>query len=281
MGKKSGGSSSTSSVVTPSWLEPFTRKQASVGTGALTKLDDLLSGAGAEDLVAGFSPTQREGFDLALSRARGGGGFLPTAQDTILKTAQGVDPSSYVDPTAYGALSDTAAGKFLYGGEAFQAAVDAASRAGQARVLSTFGRSGRGDSGLARTAIARNTTDAFASQYGEERAKQLAAAGVLADLGGTERGRQISAAGALPGIATADASILERIGGIEQGQAQRELTAPLSAQESLLAAIGGGVPLQSLLSSYQTTSGGADSTYSDLAAAGLLGLGAANEFGWF
>ena len=279
MGKDSDSETVTRTEI-PAFLQPFVKKQAAVGEGALTRLEGMLSGAGADELVAGFDPLQEEAFGLAADRARGGGGFLPAAERAFLSTAEGVDPRSYIDPAAYGALESTASGDFLYGGEGFDAAVEAAVRAAAPGILSTFGGAGGAPGGLARAAIGKAATDAFAGRYGEERANQLAASQVLAGLGGSERDRKLMAAGALPGVATAGAGILERLGATRQGQTQRELTAPLTAQESLLAAIGGGVPLQSLLSSYQSSSGGGADPFGDFVGAGLLGLGTASEFGW-
>lgn len=276
MGGKSGGDQDvTQRVEIPEILQPFVRNQARIGSNALSRLEDQLAGAGADDLVAGFDPLQEQAFDLAVQRAQGEGGFIPTAQQQFLATAQGVDPQSFVDPTAFDALQSTAAGDFLFGGQGFRQAVDAAVRAAQPSILSTFGAAGRGTGGLAQAAIAEQATDAFARQFGNERQRQLAASGILADLDSQERARQLSAAGALPQLALADAQILQNIGGIRQGQAQRELTAPISAQESLIAAAGGGIPLQSLLGATQTQSGLGGGGFSGAGAlgGGALGLG--------
>lgn len=282
MGKKDSDSEVAQTTNVPSYLQPLVKKQAQIGTDTLGRLEGLLSNAGAEELVAGFDPLQQQGFDLAVERAQGAGGFLPTAQQSFLETAQGVDPRSYIDPTAYGALESTASGNFLFGGEGFDAAVDAAVRAAAPGILSTFGGAGGAPGGLARTAIGKAATDAFAGQYSQERQRQLAAAGILGEYGTGERDRQLAAAGALPQVALADVGILQSIGGQRQAQAQRELTAPIEAQESLLSIIGGGIPLQSLLGALQTQSGGGGSSpYGDIFGAGVLGLGLADSFGAF
>lgn len=273
MGKGSRDSEVTQRTEIPEFLQPFVERQARIGTNALGRLEGQLAGAGAEDLIAGFDPLQEQAFDLAVQRAQGEGGFIPTAQQEFLATAQGVDPQSFIDPAAFGALQSTAGGDFLFGGQGFQQAVDAAVRAAQPSILSTFGGAGRGTGGLAQAAIAQQATDAFAQQFGSERQRQLAAAGALADLGSQERGRQLTAAGALPQLALADVGILQDVGGIRQGQAQRELTAPITAQESLIAAAGGGIPLQSLLGSTQSQSGGGGNIGADILGGGLLGLG--------
>jgi hypothetical protein len=272
MGKKDSDSEVTQRTEIPGFLQPFVKNQARVGSTALTNLEALLGNAGAGDLVAGFDPLQEQGFDLAVQRAQGAGGFLPTAQNAFLETAQGVDPSTYIDPAAYGALQSTASGDFLFGGQGFDAAVDAAVRAAAPGILSTFGGAGGAPGGLARTAIGKAATDAFAGQYGQERANQLSASSLLADIAGGERGRSLAAAGALPALATADAGILQQIGGIRQGQAQRELTAPISAQEGLISAAGGGIPLSALLGSSQTQQGGGGSNLFNDIAGGALAL---------
>ena len=141
MGKDSDSETVTRTEI-PAFLQPFVKKQAAVGEGALTRLEGMLSGAGADELVAGFDPLQEEAFGLAADRARGGGGFLPAAERAFLSTAEGVDPRSYIDPAAYGALESTASGDFLYGGEGFDAAVEAAVRAAAPGILSTFGGAG-------------------------------------------------------------------------------------------------------------------------------------------
>ena len=94
MGKK-GGSDQTVTQRTeiPEFLVPFVTNQSAIGSRALTNLENQLGDAGAAELVAGFDPLQEEAFNLALSRARGAGGFLPTAEQTILATARGVDPA--------------------------------------------------------------------------------------------------------------------------------------------------------------------------------------------
>jgi len=115
--------------------------------------------------------------------------------------AHGVDPYSAID-TSLRTMSDTARGDYLYGGDAFNAAVDAAFRQGMPGVLSSFAAGGRSDGGLAKTAMAQAFADPFAAQYGQERLNQLKAAGLL------------------PGLALTPSSIMESIG---QGKDARTL----------------------------------------------------------
>src|SRR5690606_35582651 len=152
-----------------------------------------------------------------------------------------------------------------------QEAIDAAVRAAMPSIISTFGASGRGTGGLARAAIAQQATDAFANQFAQERQRQLAAAGQLS-------AQQLQAIGALPQAASAGIDLLSAIGAQQQGQAQRELSAPITAIESLLQASGGGVPLASILGSSQTSPLNSNPIAGALGG-GLLGLGLGSALG--
>lgn len=107
-----------------------------------------------------------------------------------------------LDPTAMDALERTAAGDFLYGGDGFNAAIEAAVRAAQPGIISTFGRAGPGAAtgALAQAAIGQAGIDAFASQFGQERQRQLGAAQTLADLGLTQTGQQADIASTIAGL---------------------------------------------------------------------------------
>ena len=101
------------------------------------------------------------------------------------------------------ALESTAQGDFLYGGEGFNAALDAATRAAMPGINSRFAMGGSGavDGGLAQTARTQAVADAFARQYGQERANQLAAGNQLLSDQGRRTSQQIGAAGQLGGLA--------------------------------------------------------------------------------
>ena len=87
--------------------------------------------------------------------------------------------------TANNALEATAGGDFLFGGDGFNAAVDAAVRAATPGILSTFGSAGvgAGTGGLAQAAIGQAGVDAFARQFAQERQNQLGAANSLNNQG--------------------------------------------------------------------------------------------------
>lgn len=80
--------------------------------------------------------------------------------------------------SSFQALEDTLSGEYLYGGEGFNAALDAASRAITPRVKSAFNRSGRTGGGLAQAAMAEELGDVFAGMYGQERGRQQQAIGM-------------------------------------------------------------------------------------------------------
>ena len=164
------------------------------------------------------------------------GGILPNiATDEFGRAISGdVIPSESTD-----ALSSTARGDFLFGGQGFDAAVEAAVRAARPQVISTFGRAGAGGAtgGLAQTAIGESAVDAFARQFGQERGRQLGAADSLARLGLAGQGQRLDAADTLSRLGLAEnqqglasANIL---GGLANTERSRELSAA-----NLLAALG-------------------------------------------
>jgi hypothetical protein len=279
-------------VQIPSFLEPFVRQSVGTGSMALGELSRL----SRQDTVADLTPEQLQG--LEGMRGMLGGDYFSTAQNTFMDAAQGqgldyLDPQlrqalmgsggnfdlgSFVnqarDATAFTendiarqALESTAGGDYLYGGEGFNRAVDAAVNAATPRVASAFGGSvgGASGSGLARQAIGQSALDAFAGQYGNERRNQLGAANtldaggradragylgfagnqmgrefagqqMLAGMSGDERNRQMAAAAGLPDIGMLDANTQMQIGEYLQNQQQREMSAPLENQLRLLMA---------------------------------------------
>lgn len=69
-------------------------------------------------------------------------------------------------------LTSTLNGDYLYGGQGFNAAIDAATRKILPAVNGTFEAAGRGRSGLADVAKTQAISDAFANQYANERTNQ-------------------------------------------------------------------------------------------------------------
>ena len=287
-GSKSSNKQSQKTTV-PDFLKPFVDQIVGTSSGALGNLQNAAGG----DTVADLNPDQLAALDLARGVAGGAGGFIPTAQQTFLDAAQGgglenvlppellasisnpgsIDVGNGVSDVARGALESTARGDFLFGGEGFDEAVNAAVRSARPQILSTFGRAGAGGStsGLAQSAVGQSAIDAFASQFANERRNQLGAAGqlggfdltergqeigaqesdlnrgatldgLLANLSNSERGRQLSAAEALPGLGLLDSQILSDVGGVLQNQEQNELTGDSQSQLQLLQAALAGIP---------------------------------------
>jgi hypothetical protein len=86
-------------------------------------------------------------------------------------------------------LQGTLGGDYLFGGKGFDAAYNAAANKIIPQVSSLFSGAGRYGSGLAQQAMTSALADAFAGQYGEERGKQLLAAGMAPQMQGMEQQR--------------------------------------------------------------------------------------------
>lgn len=192
---------------------------------------------GLQDLISGgnlvspFSEDQQSAFGLARQLALGPDSPL------ALATSQ---------------LADTASGGG-FNSDAFNNAFGAAVRSAQPGVISPFISAGRGTGGLASQALGQSQADAFARLFSGE------------------RGRQQQAALALPSAALAPFGLLSGIGDQQQAQAQRELSAPISAQQSLLGSALGGLPISSLLG--QTGTATQTQPLFQNRGAGILGAG--------
>lgn len=195
----------------------------------------------------------------ALSQAVNAGGLTaPFSADQLLAQALGRELATGAGSplaTATQTLSDTAAGEG-FGSSAFADAFNALVRRAQPGVISPFIAAGRGTGGLADAALGQAQADAFASLFN------------------AERSRQQQAAQALPSIALAPFNLLSGIGGQQQQQAQAEISAPIAAQQGLLGAALGGLPVSGLIGQTQTAT---QPLYNNRAAGalgtGLLGLG--------
>jgi len=229
-GGKSDSDTQTIKVQVPEFLRPFVNQGADVAGGTLGRLESQLADATAADLVSPLTQDQLASFDIARQSAQGP---LADLQQQFL-------PATQTPTSALNALRNTAGGEFLFGGQGFDRAVDAAVRAAQPRILSAFGGAGRADGGLARAAIGEAATDAFASQFGQERGRQLSAANALLN-------QQNQSARAFQNILGNRVGLLGNIGGQQQQQAQRELLAPINAQQDLLGATLQGLPVSSFL----------------------------------
>lgn len=187
-----------------------------VPSNALDTLGDL-SGGGLDflppELQAALNLTdpgrQVAGTDVLRGTV---GSAIPQSVTDTLAGVEGVDTSILDQLLATGpgvpseateTLRRTAGGDFLFGGEGFNDAVDAAIRAVTPQVRTLFGRQGGvggGTGSLAEAAIAEAGIDAFAEQFGQERRNQLNASQILADLGITERGQSADIASQILGF---------------------------------------------------------------------------------
>jgi hypothetical protein len=99
--------------------------------------------------------------------------FSPETNTALqLQTMRALNGSPVQD-AANNQLTDTLNGNYLYGGQGFNQAVDAASRRILPQIDSQFEAAGRTGSGLASTARTQAISDSFANQYGQERENQM------------------------------------------------------------------------------------------------------------
>lgn len=99
--------------------------------------------------------------------------FSPQTEQALNLTEQRALSGSPVQRSANQQLMQTLGGDYLFGGEGFNQAFDAAQRRITPQVQSAFNKGGRLNSGLARVAETQALGDAFASQYGKERENQI------------------------------------------------------------------------------------------------------------
>jgi hypothetical protein len=179
----------TQAVDIPEWMLPGVQAAFGAYGGNIEDVQNLIN----QWQNVGFTPDQLAGFQAAREGVTGPG--YQAGEDL---------------------LNRTIAGDFLYGGEGFNAAVEAAQRQAMPGVLSAFGlRGGTGTGGLAQTALARAFADPFAAQYGQERLAQ-------------ERALQ-----ALPQYSMLPSQVLRDIGLQQQQQQQRGFDIPIQLQQSL------------------------------------------------
>jgi hypothetical protein len=101
--------------------------------------------------VVPFSPETNMALDMQTARALNGSPLQSAANDQLTSTLNG---------------------DYLYGGQGFNEAIDAATRKILPAVNGTFEAAGRGRSGLADVAKTQAISDAFANQYSNERTNQ-------------------------------------------------------------------------------------------------------------
>jgi hypothetical protein len=231
MSRNTSGTSSQQAEI-PDFLKPYFSAQAGTGLSALQNLQGQLGNAGAQQLVAGFTPAQLQGQQAAINLATGQGGQFDVTKNTLqdftsgaaiaqespgvlralnagmtaanlpgvdMSTVQGFAQSGVqMDDASRQALGQSAQGGFMYGNPAFDEAVQASMRAARPSILSGFaaqGGAGAAKSGLAQIGMQQAASDSFARLFGDERNRQISAAGQLGNFSLSSRGLQQDAAG--------------------------------------------------------------------------------------
>jgi hypothetical protein len=196
-------------VIVPSY--PITEKVVCFGGGGGDEGGSTTT-VQKSDPWSGQQPYLTKGFEEALKGYNSGSPkyypgntvvpFSPETQLALNMQANRALNGSPIQGAATNQLTSTLNGDYLYGGQGFNQAVDAATRRILPQVNSSFESAGRTGSGLAKTAQTQAISDAFANQYGQERenqmrsmffAPQIAAQdyqdiGMLADVGAQREG---------------------------------------------------------------------------------------------
>lgn len=197
--------------------------------GTVNRLNQFDQGAG--QYINRMLPTFDRGIQNAVE-----GEFIPAfTNDTLRSLATTPFESFQLDTTADAALRSAAAGQG-FGTPAFDEAVQASIRSAQPVIASTFAGAGSGGlkSGLAQTAMQQAASDAFARLYGDERNRQMGAAGQLGsfqlagrDQALTGRGQQITAATNAGSLALQQQGLrqqaLSTLGGVLDSERSRQL----------------------------------------------------------
>lgn len=162
-GDDGGGGSQTTQTIQKS--DPWEGQQPYLRRG-FSEAEKLFLNQAPPQLFQGnmtlpYSPETETALDLTLMRALNGSPVTSAANQQLTNTLNG----EYMN-------NPTIRGDYLYGGAGFNAAVDAATRKITPQVESAFASGGRLNSGLADVAKTQAISDAFASQYGQERQLQ-------------------------------------------------------------------------------------------------------------
>lgn len=141
----------TSTTEPPNYLQPFLKDAAGQARQIYnSEGPDFYQG----NMTVGFSPESQEAMGMQANRARMGSDVTRASQSD---------------------LTNTLRGNYLYGNPGFNAAVKAATDYTLPQVQSKFAGSGRSRGGLAQEAVGRTISNAFASQYGQERENMMKA----------------------------------------------------------------------------------------------------------
>jgi hypothetical protein len=139
--------------------------------------------------------------------------FSPETQAAMSMQTQRAVNGSPIQQAANSQLVSTMNGDYLYGGPGFDAAFKAASNKILPAIDSQFEAAGRSNSGLADVAKTQALSDAFASQYEQERQNQL---------------RSMLFAPSVANQDYTDISRLAEVGSQREAQQQQQLTADIN-----------------------------------------------------
>jgi hypothetical protein len=225
-GKSGGGGGGTQTVTQQS--EPWKKQIPYLETGFNALKQNFIDHMPLffpNSTVVPFADETNRAMELQKQRALDGSPINGAATDQLTGTMRGDELDKIwgllnnpIQQSVNDSLLPTLRGDYLYGGDAFNAAFNAASNKILPQVNSAFEKSGRRRSGLADVAKTQALSDAFAGQYGQERQNMLQAAGLGQQLTDTymnsrsqERDRQINAMSLAPQIASLDYQDIQKL----------------------------------------------------------------------
>jgi hypothetical protein len=232
-----GGGGGSQSTQTIQKADPWSGQQPYLHTGFMRAQEEFLGKTPSffpGSIITPFSPETQQAMQMQTNRALTGSPIQQEGTnqltDTLAGDYLGQMGNLYNNPIQQMVNTDLVAptlrGDYLFGNPGFNEAYDAAARKIIPQVDSAFERSGRTGSGLAQQAKTQALSDAFASQYAQERSNQMQAAslgqqgtGTFLDNIGRERDNQIRSMMFAPQMASLD---YQDIGKLAEVGAQKE-----------------------------------------------------------
>ncbi len=200
--KQTGTQTITTRRELPPWLDQMLQGAGTQAQGAFSQWQPSANTqAGINQLAAlgaapGIGHTAAQ--NLFANTLQGGLAGMPEAQNYLQSTIAGRPTQTYASAgAAQPYLEDVLRGEYLHGGDAFNAALGAASDEIIPQVMGLFNQGGRLNSGLAQKTMAEDLARAFAGLYGSERAHQRDAAQTLANVNENAQARQATLAQSL------------------------------------------------------------------------------------
>lgn len=237
-----GGGGGSGNTTTVQKSDPWPQQQPFLVTG-FNKAQDYLNGNQPQyfpgNTVVPFSNETNQALNMQENRATNGSPLSSSAQGQLTNTMNGgylnSMPGFYnsMQGNVNNAINPIMSGSHMYGGDGFNAALQAATNKILPQVSSSFEGSGRLNSGLADVAKSQAIGDSFASLYGQNQQNQLAAAGLgsqsnqaLMSSIGAERENQLRGTMFAPQMANqdyTDISKLAEVGAQKESLQQQQL----------------------------------------------------------